>query len=107
MIKNLTEFDNEVVPNCLAVTRTDAELAAFDHENGDPFVASIDVDLSSFDNKPGGHSCTRTGVILDDGPLFDDEHEHEEAELIPYRYVIIGSYIATPATTIDEPSTFF
>jgi hypothetical protein len=95
------------VPNCLAVTRTDAELAVFDHENGDPFVASIDVDLSSFDNKPGGRSCTRTGVILDDGPLFDEEHEHEEAELIPYRYVIIGSNIATPATTIDEPSTFF
>jgi hypothetical protein len=46
-----------------------------------------------------------TGVAFGDEPFFDEEHEHEEADLIPYQYVIIGSNIATPTTTIDAPST--
>jgi hypothetical protein len=71
--EHFTEFDNEAVPGCVAVTRTDTELDTFDHENGDPFVASIDADLSSFDNKPGGRRRARTGVIFDGGPLFDKE----------------------------------
>jgi hypothetical protein len=70
--EHFTEFDNEVVPGCIVVTRIDVELAAFDHENGDPFVASISADLS-FDNKLGGRSRARTDVVLDDGPLFDEE----------------------------------
>jgi hypothetical protein len=46
-----------------------------------------------------------TGVTFGDEPLFDEELEHEEADLITYQCVIIGSNIATPATTIDAPST--
>jgi hypothetical protein len=52
-----------------------------------------------------GDSDLATGVDFVDDPLFDEEHEHEEAELIPYKYVIIGSNIATPATFINAPST--
>jgi hypothetical protein len=71
--EHVTKFDNKAVHGYVAVTRTNTEIAMFDHEIVDPFVAHIDADLSSFDNKPSSCSRACTGVILDDGPFFDEE----------------------------------
>jgi hypothetical protein len=81
--EHFIEFDNEAVLGCVAITKTDAGLAAFDHENGDSNLRDI----------PIMHAVSRC-VAAHPGPIDDDE-----------RFSLRQLQASTPTKGFDNLST--
>jgi hypothetical protein len=71
-LDDLPVFDTEPVHDA-APASDYAAFTALKFAIHNPATTDLDVDLSSFDIKPGGRSHVHTGVVVDDGPLFDEE----------------------------------
>jgi hypothetical protein len=89
---------------------TNSVQATHDHDDQPVFdielvLDCVDAELVVFHQQPDDLVDTHTSVDFNDDPLFDEEPNSEEAELIPDQVVVLGANLAPPATDVDMPFT--
>jgi hypothetical protein len=70
--EHFTEFDNEVVPGCIVVTRIDGSLAA-SLSPGSMWSLPRSTTRTATPSWPASARTSPSTTSLDDGPLFDEE----------------------------------